>query len=80
MSPKIRLASAMLVLAALACGSLGALPLGPHAVLPESERGGILAAVVDWLVSLVMPGHHAHGTHKPADIKAGSNADPNGGS
>jgi hypothetical protein len=36
--------------------------------------------VVDWLISLVTPGHHAHGTHKPADIKAGSNADPNGGS
>jgi hypothetical protein len=79
MSPKIRCAAALVILVALTCGSLGALPLGSHAVLPESDRGGVLAAVVDWFIALFTPDQASRQAHKPAHTKAGSQADPNGG-
>jgi hypothetical protein len=78
MSPKIRLTSAVLVLVALSCGSLGALPLGPRGVLPESGKG-VLVAVVEWFVSLLLPEPYPRETPKPAQIKSGQAADPNGG-
>lgn len=79
MSPKIRLASAVLVSAALACGSLGALPLGPRLAPPESGGGGILMAVVEWFASLFSPDPHSHEPRKPVQTKSGATADPNGG-
>lgn len=82
MSPKVRFASALLVVAALACGSLGALPLGPRVAPPESVQSGIVTAVVEWVVALLTPGTPERPTrsaHKPAQTKAGSNMDPNGG-
>lgn len=78
MSPKIRFASAVLVVAALACGSLGALPLGPDRVVPERGWGGILTAVEQWIVSLFRPEPPARPVHKPVQTKAGSQMDPNG--
>jgi hypothetical protein len=79
MSPKIRFASAVLVVAALACGSLGALPLGPDRVVPERGWEGILTAVEQWIVSLFRPELPTPARHKPAQTKAGSTMDPNGG-
>jgi hypothetical protein len=52
MSRKLRFAAALLILASLTCGSLGALPLGPRITPAESARGDFLTAVVEWIASL----------------------------
>ena len=79
MSPRIRVASTVLVLAALACGSLGALPLGTPGGVPERGWGGILKAVEEWVVALFEPERPVRPVHKPTQTKAGSQMDPNGG-
>jgi hypothetical protein len=77
MSPKIRLVSALLVIAVLASGSLGARPLVPHQRISESD--GVLTAIVEWFVSLFTPDRPTEPVHRRTQTKAGSQMDPNGG-
>jgi len=75
MSRPVRSAAALLILAALTCGSLGALPFGPRITPAENARGDFLTAVVEWIVSLFAHGP-ASGTPQ---IKDGVHIDPSGG-
>lgn len=77
MSKKIRSAALVLVLSALFVSSAYALP--PAAAAAGPRTGGFLAAVWDWLASLVLPAASDHTFGMTAVWeKAGSQMDPDG--
>jgi hypothetical protein len=77
MSKKIRSAALVLALSVLFVSSAYALPPAAAAAGPQS--GGFLAAVWDWLTSLVLPAASGH-TFGVSAVweKAGSQMDSNG--
>lgn len=79
MSRRVRFASVLLILGALTCGSLGALPLGLRPVPAESTRIGFVTAVVEWIASLFTPDRETGRAPAAAQPKGGTNVDPNGG-
>jgi|GEM_PF-3564066 len=81
MSRSVRFAAALLILAALTCGSLGALPFGPRITPAETARGDFLTAVVEWIASLFVGDRHTGDVAQPSQptAKDGSTLDPHGG-
>jgi len=81
MSRSVRFAAALLILAALTCGSLVALPFGPRITSAETSRGDFLTAVVEWIASLFVADRHTGNVSQPTQptTKDGSNLDPHGG-
>jgi hypothetical protein len=81
MSRSVRFAAALLILAALTCGSLVALPFGSRITPAETARGDFLTAAVEWIASLFVPDRHVGDVTKPPQptTKDGSNLDPHGG-
>jgi hypothetical protein len=77
MSRTVRFAAALLVVASLTCGSLGALPLGSRIMPAESARGDFLTAFVEWIASLLAPDQPSGEATKPP-TKDGSTLDPHG--
>ena len=78
MSRKIQVATALLILSLLACGSLNASPLG-HQALPGATGSGVLATLVEWIGSLLPWGHpHGKAPHQ-SQSKGTFTVDPNGG-
>jgi hypothetical protein len=80
MSRMVRTAAALLIFASLTCGSLGALPFGPRLAPDEGGSGSFLAAVVEWVTSLLAPDRPVRDTPQPPPpTKDGHIADPSGG-
>lgn len=79
MSRMFRFASALLILASLTCGSLGAFPLYPGITPTPAPTGGILAAFVEWISSLPRPDRPADTAPHRSQPKDGAAIDPVGG-
>ena len=79
MSRPIRFAAALMILAALTCGSLGALPFGSRLVPAENVRGGFLTAIVEWIAAVFAPSPSTRDAPKPPQTKDGVHIDPSGG-
>jgi hypothetical protein len=80
MSRRIRFAAALLILASLTCGSLGALPPSFRAVPAESVRSDFLTAIVEWIAGLLAPDRPTGEVPNPTpQTKEGSSYDPSGG-
>ena len=79
MSRSVRFAAALLILAALTCGSLGALPFGSRITPAETARGDFLTAVVEWIASLFDRGLSAGKIPTAPQTKDGAHIDPSGG-
>ena len=81
MSRTVRTAAALLTLAALTCGSLGALPFGPRPAPDEGGKGSFLSAVVEWMASWLAPDRISPVVppEEPSQTKDSSSLDPSGG-
>ena len=81
MSRTFRFAAALLIIASLTGGSLGALPPSSRTISAESGRGDFLTALVEWIVGLLAPDRPGSDTSKPPppSTKDGSALDPHGG-
>ncbi len=80
MSRTFRFAAALLVIASLTCGSLGALPPSFRTAPAESGRGDFLAAIMEWIASVLAPDRPTGEAPKPpAQSKDGAHIDPSGG-
>jgi len=80
MSRSIRFAAALLILASLTCGSLGALSLSSRTISPETGKGDFLTKAVEWIASLLAPDRPNGGNPQPPpQTKDSSSLDPHGG-
>jgi hypothetical protein len=78
MSHTIRVSTALLMLALLACGAVSAFPLGARTPTAEG-RAGTLNALVDWIEAFFSWDRH-HGTATShVHPKGAFTIDPNGG-
>src|SRR5690349_20776950 len=75
MSRKTRSLAVVLVLAALATGSVGALPLDSSGI---AGRGDLLSVVWEWLVSVLENGASQPDDPTPSLDKEGPQLDPDG--
>ena len=78
MSRMVRVVPALLILASLTCGSLGALPLSLSS-LPAEPAGSFLAAVVEWIASLLGPDRPGGTAPQRPQPKDGAAINPGGG-
>jgi hypothetical protein len=69
----------MLILAALTCGSLGALPLYPGITPGPVPAGGFLTAVLEWIATLLAPDRPTGMVSPRPQPKDGGVVDPTGG-
>lgn len=79
MSRTVRFAAALLILASLTCGSLGALPFGSRLIAAETGRGSFLTAVVEWIASLFVRDRSSGDVPAVPQTKDGTYIDPHGG-
>lgn len=80
MSRRIRFAAALLILASLTCGSLGALPPSFRTIPAESGRSDFLTAIVEWIAAVLAPDRPAgQAPQPPPQTKESSGLDPYGG-
>jgi hypothetical protein len=80
MSRTFRFAAALLILASLTCGSLGALPSSSRTIPAESGRSDFLAAIMEWIASVLTPDRPAgEAPQPPPQSKDSSSLDPHGG-
>jgi hypothetical protein len=81
MSRTIRFGAALLILASLTCGSLGASSRGSRIPPIEHGRGDFLNAIVEWIASVYARERPSGDAPKPSSpqTKDTSSLDPHGG-